>query len=309
VPPTGAAFLAEWNNGGSNDEYNHALSRANSIAVDDSGKIYNYNQIAFGDFMEPVQLESTGLTALNQALPDGTSASHYASAVSADGAVSVFSNTHATDRLIQYDASMVEAARGFGQIGGSLTISLEIIAGGTVIVTGDTNTGKFQGFAAGSLATAIWTFDPVLDPSAPFRAATIGFGSRAIRASGDQSVWLTPNGAANNNHFVYRVSASGALLTELDPSLDSGLAAGINDKVIDIEVDKVGHLYVLFMRTIGGNRTADVIRYDAVGSLVYSSAAKGINSFPFIPSSIAVDDAGNVYVGDEQGDISVMSQT
>lgn len=123
--------------------------------------------------------------------------------------------------------------------------------------------------------------------------------------------WLAggTSGVTDDYPYLHHIESSGHTEDKLiNVGADSGYAPGTYNKVVSCCVDKYGDVYALLINALTGGE-ADIVRYTSDGTLVYSARTNGVADLPDATArSIAVDEAGTIYIGDTDGYVHVFTQ-
>jgi hypothetical protein len=162
----------------------------------------------------------------------------------------------------------------------------------------------------GTATAATWTLD--LDATSSFGAqgtASATTNIPRLRSDTVDGAWLTYGYSTLTDHpYIYHITSAGTLDLEIDVGADSGYTPGSRNGIRDIAVDKFGDVYCLLNNASSGG-SVDIVRYQSDGTLVYSAITEGVSSLPDNSAlSIAVDDSGNIYIGDADGYVYVFEQ-
>lgn len=158
-------------------------------------------------------------------------------------------------------------------------------------------------------------------------AFPISINERPGRMLSDRNgdgVWLTNSGAVTlNPNYIAHITTNNGTTPSCDLEINVDdlttmplVASGYSVK--DINVDKFGHVYILILNSntswTNSTHLCDIVRIDETGTKVWSAYEDGItlptgDTTDVYPSSLAVDELGNIYLADEEAYVWSFSQS
>ncbi len=277
-----------------------AGSRARGIAVDATGDVYVASTATGGGYVA-TKITSAGGVAWSATIAGVSGDMPFAIAVDAFGQAHITgraSNGTDTDYFtVKYNPAGTElwhSRMNSGSGKGDYATGLAIDAAGNVFVTGSTDGGFASDFATVKYSaggTEIWR-RTLNSPGGAFDTA------RAIALDASGNVYVAGSGqntTPNDDFITVKYSSAG---TELWRALaDSG--GGIHDEGFALAVDAAQNVYVTGFGNnhLGGPTRGMTVKYNSAGSEVWRLPLADTGSSSDNGKAVAVDIAGNVYVG------------